>query len=139
MISYSTVHTSFPSASTTDSTSPAMSDTELPEQNDGPEERPLRIKQLSIRDLVNAIKQIGVDDSQHIISIARGRPLNLETYTLLCKESIKTRTGRAVLSAVIATISTIIVSIYSTKLWTSLLAGLHLINAGPAPGMMLGW
>lgn len=116
-----------------------MSDTELPEQNDGPEERPLRIKQLSIRDLVNAIKQIGVDDSQHIISIARGRPLNLETYTLLCKESIKTRTGRAVLSAVIATISTIIVSIYSTKLWTSLLAGLHLINAGPAPGMMLGW
>lgn len=117
-----------------------MADTKLPEQDDGPEHPWTLVKQLRMRDLVNAIKQIELDDFQHLASIARGRPSNLETYTLLCKEFIKTRTGRAILSVVTAIVCcTIFISAYSTKLLLPLLAGLHLIHAGPAPGKMLGW
>jgi len=92
------------------------------------------IKQLRVRDLVNAIKQITSDDFQHLASIARGRPSNLETYTLLCKELIKTRTGCALLSAATAIICTIVISVYATQLPSPVSAGLRLIKAGPTAG-----
>lgn len=95
------------------------------------------IKQLRMRDLVDAIKRITLDDFQHFTNVARGRSLNFETSTLLCKEFIKTRTGCVVLGAVIATISTVIISVYSAEHPPLLLAALRLINAGPAAGKAL--
>lgn len=96
------------------------------------------IKQLRIRDLVDAIKQITVDDFQHLANVARDRPLNFETSSLFCKEFTKTRTGYAVLAAVTTTICCIIISGYSGELLSALLAGLRLINAGPAAGKAPG-
>lgn len=116
-----------------------MADAKLldPEQDVAPEDLWTLVKQLRVRDLVNAIKQITSDDFQHLASIARGRPMNLETYTLLFMELIKARTGRALLSAVTAIICTIIFSFCATKPPSPIPAGLRLIRgpaAGKAPG-----
>ncbi|KAH0287714.1 hypothetical protein M436DRAFT_50941 [Aureobasidium namibiae CBS 147.97] len=113
-----------------------MADTKLldAEQDVAAEDLWTLVKQLRVRDLVNAIKQITSDDFQHLANVARGRPLNLETFALLCKEFIKTRTGLALLSAVIAIICTIVISVYATQLPSPVSAGLRLMKAGPSAG-----
>jgi len=117
-----------------------MADTKLldPEQDVAAEDLLTLVKQLRVHDLVNAIEQITSNDFQHLASIARGRPSNLETYTLLCKELIKTRTGRALLGAVTAIVCTIVISVYATQLPSPISAGLRLIKAGPAAGKAPG-
>jgi len=112
-----------------------MADTKLldPEQDVVAEDLWTLVKQLGVRGLVNAIKQITSDDFQHLANVARGRPLNLETFTLLCKKFIKTRTGRTLLRAVTAIICTIIFSFCATKLPSPIPAGLRVIR-GPAAG-----
>lgn len=116
-----------------------MADTKppAPEHDGAPEDPWTLIKQLRIRDLVNAIKQITLDDFQHLANVARGRPLNLETFTFLWKGFIKMRTGCAILIAV-AVVVCIILLVYPMVVASPFLAGLGFTNAGPAAGEMLG-
>ncbi|KAI4740701.1 hypothetical protein E4T50_08853 [Aureobasidium sp. EXF-12298] len=112
-----------------------MADTKFAdtEQDGLPEDLWTLIKQLRIRDLVNAIKQIALDDFQHLANVARGRPLNLDTFTLLCKEFVKTRTGRTILT-VVAVVVCIILLVYSMKIVAPFLFALGFTNVGPAAG-----
>jgi hypothetical protein len=116
-----------------------MADTKFaePEQDDAPEGLWTLTKQLRIRDLVNAIKQIVFDDFQHLANVARGRPLDLETFTLLCKEFVKTRTGCAIL-IVVAVVVCIILLVYSMEIAAPFLVALGFTNVGPAAGKTLG-
>jgi hypothetical protein len=116
-----------------------MADTKFaePDQDGAPEGLWTLIKQLRIRDLVNAIKQITLDDFQHLANVARGRPLNLETFTLLCKEYSKTRTGCATLITVAIVVCTIIL-VYPMAVTSPFLNSLGFTDVGPAAGKTLG-
>ncbi|KAH0368134.1 SGNH hydrolase, partial [Aureobasidium melanogenum] len=103
-----------------------MSEIKLHEQDNVPVDIWTLIKQLRIRDLVNAIKQIVLDDFQHLVNVARGRALNLETFTLLFKEFVKTRTGCATL-VTLAVVFGII-----TFITIPFLESLGFISTGPA-------
>ncbi|KAG9893935.1 SGNH hydrolase, partial [Aureobasidium melanogenum] len=111
----------------------AMSEIKLYEQDDVPEDIWTLVKQLRIRDLVNAIKQIVLNDFQHLVNVARGRPLNLETVTLLFKEFVKTRTGCATL-VTLAVVVGIILLVYPLAVASPFLATMGFTSAGPAAG-----
>ncbi|KAG9512943.1 hypothetical protein KCV07_g9095, partial [Aureobasidium melanogenum] len=115
------------------SESPVMLDTKLPDQDNVPEDIWTLIKQLRIRDLVNAIKQIDLNDFQHLVNVARGRPLNLETVILLSKEFVKTRTGCATLVA-LAVVVGVILLVYPLAVASPFLAAVGFTSAGPAAG-----
>lgn len=113
-----------------------MLDTKLPEQDNVPEDIWTLIKQLRIRDLVNAVKQVVVDDFQHLVNVARGRPLNLETVTLLFKEFVKSRTGRTTLIT-LAVVVCIILVVYPMAVASPFLATMGFTSTGPAAGKRL--
>lgn len=113
-----------------------MLDTKLPDQDNVPEDIWTLIKQLRIRDLVNAIKQIDLNDFQHLVNVARGRPLNLETVILLSKEFVKTRTGCATLVA-LAVVVGVILLVYPLAVASPFLAAVGFTSAGPAAGKIL--
>lgn len=115
-----------------------MADTKFaePEQDGAPEDLWTLIQQLRIRDLVNAMKQITLDDIQHLTNVDRGRPLNLETFTLLCKEYSKTRTGCATLTTIAIVVCTIIL-VYPMVVASPFLNGLGFTDVGPATGKTL--
>ncbi|KAH0348892.1 hypothetical protein KCU83_g5926, partial [Aureobasidium melanogenum] len=108
-----------------------MLDTELPDQDNVSEDIWTRIKQLRIRDLVNAIKQIVLNDFQHLINVARGRQLNLETAILLFKEFVKTRTGCAILIT-LAVVIGITLFVYPMAVASPFLTTIGFTSAGPA-------
>jgi hypothetical protein len=115
-----------------------MADTKFsePEQDGAAEDLWTLIKQLRIRDLVVAIKQIALSDFQHLANVARGRPLDLETFTLLCKEFVKTRTGCTILT-VVAVVVCIILLVFAIKVAAPFLAAYGFTSAGPAAGKTL--
>ncbi|KAG9588715.1 hypothetical protein KCU77_g12248, partial [Aureobasidium melanogenum] len=110
-----------------------MLDTKLPDQDNVPEDIWTLIKQLRIRDLVNAIKQIVLNDFQHLVNVARGRQLNLETVILLFKEFVKTRTGCAILVALAVAVG-IVLLIYPMAAASPFLTTIGFTSAGPAAG-----
>jgi hypothetical protein len=104
-----------------------------PEQDNVLENLWTHVERLQIQDLVNAINQIVLDDFQYLADVAKDQPLNLETFTLLCKEFIKTHTGCAILTTV-AVVVCIIILVYPMAVASPFLAGLGFTNAGPAAG-----
>lgn len=113
-----------------------MSDIKLHEQDNDPEGISTLVKQLKIRDLISAVKQIGLGDFRHLANVARGRQLNFNTFTLLFKEVIKTRTGRTAI-VVIAIAVGMIVSVHLEVTTTPFLKSLGLTSTGPSSGKML--
>lgn len=115
---------------------PAMSDIKLHQQDNEPEGILPLVKQLRIRDLTSAIKQIPLGDFRHLTNVAKGRQLNFDTFTLLLQEAIKTRTGRTV-TVTIAIAVGIIVQVYPKVAATTFLKSLGFASTKPASGKML--
>ncbi|THV91050.1 hypothetical protein D6D26_09216 [Aureobasidium pullulans] len=116
--------------------SPTMSRSKSPQPDDTPESIWTLIKQLRFRDLINAIKQTVIDDFQHLANVARGRKLSFETVALLVTEFVKTRTGRAIIIAlvVVAFVVTVVILIYPMRVAAPFLGALGFTHAGPAAG-----
>ncbi|THV64432.1 hypothetical protein D6D28_09910 [Aureobasidium pullulans] len=120
-----------------------MSRSKSPQPDDTPESIWTLIKQLRFRDLINAIKQTVIaikqtviDDFQHLANVARGRKLSFETIALLVTEFVKTRTGRAIIIAlvVVAFVVAVVILVYPMCVAAPFLGALGFTHAGPAAG-----
>jgi hypothetical protein len=109
-----------------------MADTKFsePEQDGAPEDLWTLVKQLRICDLVNAIKQIVLDDLQRIFNLARDRPFTLADFTSLNKDYLEMCEHLSIVTAITSMIGYILLFYLGILAWSSF--------TGPAAGTTLG-
>jgi hypothetical protein len=113
-----------------------MTDTKLSGEVVAPKDLWTLVKQLRVCDLVNAIKQIVLDDFQQLANVSGGRVLNLEPITLRFKELPKTRIGRTYLITITFLVCKIFLN-YVNRAVVPFLSALGSTNAGLAAGKTL--